>query len=135
MLAGGTWLTNSERWSSCRLTLPPATIYCAPVFVLRYKREGEFRVVILDAISVAHARMTAAWLEPGTFIDGRSIDEATAARLSPRLVGRVLTRRELTTLAAGKKKPPAPKVRRRRGPALRHVNSNVSRPIPAPGDE
>src|ERR1700736_190655 len=61
--------------------------YTAVVFVLRYKRDGEFRVVILDGISVAHARMAAAFLEPGWFIEGRKIDEASAARLPRWAVG------------------------------------------------
>jgi hypothetical protein len=83
------------------------------MFVLRYKRDGEFRVVILDGISVAHARMAASFLEPGRFVDGRPIDKGKAARLPSWVVGRVLTQRELTAMAAGKKKPPASSVRRR----------------------
>ena len=35
---------------------------------LRYMRDGEPRVVILDGWSVAHARMCAAGLEPGVFV-------------------------------------------------------------------
>jgi hypothetical protein len=83
------------------------------VFVLRYKRDGEFRVVILKGISVAHARMMASFLEPGKFIDGRPLDGATAVRLPAQAVGRVLKPSDLADLAAGKKKPPAPSVRRR----------------------
>jgi hypothetical protein len=82
------------------------------VFVLRYKRDGEFRVVILDGISVAHARMRASFLEPGRFIDGRPLDRATAARLPPKVVGRVLTSAHLAAAGTGKK-PPAASVRRR----------------------
>jgi hypothetical protein len=83
------------------------------MFLLRYKRDGEVRVVILDGISVAHARMKAAFLEPGTFVDGRRVDRATAARLPRWAVGRVLTLGDLASIARDKKKPPAPSVRRR----------------------
>ena len=82
------------------------------MFVLRYKRDGQFRVVILDGISVAHARMAASFLEPGRFIEGRRIDPS-AIRLPQQAVGRVLTPADLALLAADRKKPPAPSVRRR----------------------
>ena len=80
---------------------------------MRYRRDGAVRVVILDGISVAHARMAAAWLEPGTFLDGRQVNRASAARVPAWAVGRVLTAKELASLVAGRKKPPAPSVRRR----------------------
>jgi hypothetical protein len=83
------------------------------VFVLRYKRESEFLAVILDGISVAHVRLAASFLEPGTFLEGRRLDEVSAARLPQWAVGRVLTQWELAALAAGKKKRPAPSVARR----------------------
>jgi len=83
------------------------------VFLLRYRREGEVRVVILEGISVAHARMAAAW----TFLHGRRVNCASAARVPQGAMGRVLTDGELAALAADKKKPPAPSVRRRRASA------------------
>jgi hypothetical protein len=83
------------------------------VDLLRYKRDGEWRVVVIaNAYSVAHARMIAAGLEPGRFVDGRPVNPASVARGA---VGRVFTLAELTARAAGKKKPPAPSVRRPRG--------------------
>ena len=69
-------------------------------------------VVIANAFSVAHARIVAAGLEPGTFIDGRRVDEAAVARLPPEAVGRVLTLADLAALA-GRKKPPTPPCERR----------------------
>jgi hypothetical protein len=86
------------------------------VYLLRYKRDGEWRVVVIaSAYSVAHARMIAAGLEPGTFVDGRPVSRASVERLPPDAVGRVLTLADLMTLAEGKKKPPAPSARRPRG--------------------
>ena len=83
------------------------------MYLLRYRRDGEVRVVVIaNAFSVAHARIVAAGLEPGTFVDGRRVDEAVVARLSPEAVGRVLTLPDLAALAGGKK-PRAPNVRRR----------------------
>jgi hypothetical protein len=49
------------------------------VYWLRYLRDGETRVVILDGWSVAHARMRAAGLDPGVYVSGCRIDHATAA--------------------------------------------------------
>jgi hypothetical protein len=84
------------------------------MYLLRYKRDGEWRVVVIaDAYGVAHARMIAAGLEPGRFVDGRRVSRASVERLPPDAVGRVLTLADLTTLAEGKKKPRAPNVRRR----------------------
>jgi hypothetical protein len=78
------------------------------VYLLHYKRNGEWRlVVIANAYSVAHARMIAAGLEPGTFVDGQPVSQASVARLPPDAVGRVLTLAELTALAAREKKPPS----------------------------
>ena len=85
-----------------------------PMYLLRYRRDGELRaVVIANAYSVAHARMIAAGLEPGRFVDGRPVSSASVARLPPGAIGRVFTLAELMAPAAGKKKPPAPSVRRR----------------------
>jgi hypothetical protein len=83
------------------------------VYLLRYKRDGEVRVVILDALSVAHARMAASFLEPGRFVDGHPVNRASVVRLPPWAVGRVLTLGDLESVASGKKKPPARSVRRR----------------------
>jgi hypothetical protein len=104
-------------WRRCPLSPPSTTIYTARVFLLRYRRDGQVCVVILEGISVAHARMAAAWLEPGTFLDGRRVNRTSAARVPSWAVGRVLTAGELAALVADKKKPPAPSVRRRRAGA------------------
>jgi hypothetical protein len=86
------------------------------MYLLRYKREGEWRlVVIADAYSVAHARMVAAGLEPGRFIDGHRVRRDSVARLPPDAVGRVLALAELTAVVEGKRKPPGPSTRRPRG--------------------
>jgi hypothetical protein len=83
------------------------------VFLLRYQRDGEPRVVLIaHAYSVAHARMLAAGLEPGTYVDGRPLDQAAVKRLPAWAVGRVLTVKDPATVAGGKKQP-APSVRRR----------------------
>jgi hypothetical protein len=90
----------------------PATLI--NVYLLRYERDCAWRVVVIaDAYSVAHARMVVAGLGPGRFVDGRRVSRASVERLPPDAVGRVLTLADLTTLAEGKKKPPAPSVRRR----------------------
>ena len=75
-------------------------------------------VVIANAYSVAHARMIAARLEPGTFVDGHRVTRASVERLPTWAVGAVLTPAELTALVDGKKKPPAPSVRPPHGGAL-----------------
>jgi hypothetical protein len=86
------------------------------MYLLRYKREGEWRLVLIaDAYSVAHARMIAAGLEAGRFVDGHRVSRASVARLPPDAVGRVLAIAELTALVEGKKKPPAPSTHRPRG--------------------
>jgi hypothetical protein len=86
------------------------------VYLLRYKRDGEWRfVVIANAYSVAHARMIAAGLSPGRWVDGQRIRRASVARLPRDAVGRVLTIAELTALVEGEKKTPAHSVRRPRG--------------------
>jgi len=82
------------------------------VYWLRYVRDGETRVVILDGWSVAHARMRAAGLEPGVYMSGCRIHGATAAHLPESGVGRVLTRQEALALLSPKK-PPAPSLTRR----------------------
>jgi hypothetical protein len=64
--------------------------------------------------------MAAAWLEPGTFLDGRQVNGASAARVPQWPMGRMLTAGELAALVADKKKPPAPSVRRRRAGAPSH---------------
>jgi len=84
------------------------------MYLLRYKRDGDWRVaVIAEAYSVAHARMVAAGLEPGTFVDGHRVSRASVERLPPGAVGRVLTLADLIALVEGKKKPPARSVWRR----------------------
>jgi hypothetical protein len=89
------------------------------MYLLRYKRDGAWRmVVIADAYSVAHARMVAAGLGPGRFVDGHRISRASVERLLPDAVGRVLTLADLMAMAAGKKKSPAPFVRPPHGDAL-----------------
>jgi hypothetical protein len=66
--------------------------YSRPMYLLRYMREGEWRVVVIaDAYSVAHARMLAAGLEPGTFVNGHAVSRASVERLPPDAVGRVLS--------------------------------------------
>ena len=82
------------------------------MYWLRYVRDGETRVVIMDGWSLAHARMRAAWLEPGVFVVGYRLDRATAAAVPRQAVGRVLTRQEAAALLAPRK-PPAPSVTRR----------------------
>jgi hypothetical protein len=75
------------------------------MYLLRYKREGEWRlVVIAEAYSVAHARMVAAGLESGTFVNGHRVSRESVAALPRHAVGRVLTLAELTALVEGKKK-------------------------------
>jgi hypothetical protein len=87
--------------------------YSGPMYLLRYKRDSDWRVVVIaNAYSVAHARMIAAGLEPGRFIGGHRVKRASVARLPPEAVGRVLTLADLTLLAGDTKKPPAPSVRR-----------------------
>ena len=84
------------------------------MYFLRYKRDGQWRVVMIgNAYSVAHARMLAAALAPGQFIDGYRISPASVARFPRDAVGQVLTFAELTALAAAEKKPPVPSVARR----------------------
>jgi hypothetical protein len=86
------------------------------VYLLRYKRDGQWRVVVIaDACGVAHARIMAAGLEPGTFVDGYKVKRASVERLQVEIVGKVFTLAELTALVNGEKKPPAPSVRRPRG--------------------
>jgi len=47
------------------------------VYLLRYKHDGEWRVVVIaGAYSVAHARMVAAGLNPGRFVDGHRVSRA-----------------------------------------------------------
>ena len=81
------------------------------------------RAVIPNGISVAHTRMTAAWLEPGTYLDGRQVNRALAARAPQWAMGRVLTAGGLVALVPDKKKPPVPSVgRRRAGAGVKLVN-------------
>jgi hypothetical protein len=84
------------------------------MYLLRYRREGEWRVVIIaNAYSVAHARILAAGLEPGTFVNGHQVSRESVAALPRDGVGRVLTLANLTALVDGKKKPRARSVWRR----------------------
>ena len=81
------------------------------MYMLRYKRDGDWRVVVIaSAYSVAHARMVAAGLEPGMFVDGHRVSRASVERLPAWAVGRVLTLAELTASVDGKEKPPRPYV-------------------------
>jgi len=95
------------------------TAYTTTMYLLRYKRDGEWSVVIVDAYSIAHARMVAAGLEPGRFIDGQPVNRASVGRLPPWAVGRVLTLADLKSIASGKKKPPARDMGRRGAAAAR----------------
>ena len=89
------------------------------MYLLRYKRDGEWRlVVIAEAYSVAHARMAAAGLGAGRFVDGHRVSGPSVARLPPDAVGRVLALGELRALVHGKKKPFAPFVRPPHGDTL-----------------
>ena len=81
------------------------------MYLLRYRRDGEWRlVVIANAYSVAHARMVAAGLGAGRFVDGHRVSRAVIERLLPDAVERVLTVAELRALGKSKKKPSAPSV-------------------------
>jgi hypothetical protein len=76
------------------------------MYLLRYQRDGDLRVVVIaNAYSVAHARLLAAGLEPGTYVDGQKVSKASVARLPAWAVGRVLTVNRLTALANRKKRP------------------------------
>jgi hypothetical protein len=89
------------------------------MYLLRYKRDGEWRLVVIDdAYSVAHARMVAAELNPGRFVDGHRVSRASVARLPSDAVGRVLTLADLMALAKDKKKRPARSVWPPHGDAL-----------------
>jgi hypothetical protein len=83
------------------------TAYTATMYLLRYKRDGEWRVVIVDGYSIAHVRMVAAGLEPGRFVDGQPVSRVSVARLPPWAVGRVLTLKQLEAVARRKKSPRA----------------------------
>jgi hypothetical protein len=88
------------------------------MYLLRYKRDGQWRVVVIaDAYSVAHARMVAAGLGPGRFVDGHRVSRPSVERVLPDAVGRVLTVADLMAMATGKKKPPVPSVQRPGGAA------------------
>jgi hypothetical protein len=66
-------------------------------------------VVVADAYSVAHARMMAARLDPGRFVDGHRVNRASVALLPRDAVGRVLTLAELTAFVEARiSRPPAP---------------------------
>jgi hypothetical protein len=81
------------------------------VYWLRYVRDGETRVVIMDGWSLLHARLRAAWLELGTFLEGYPINPT--ARLPQGTVGRVLSHEEAMALLDLPKKPPAASLTRR----------------------
>jgi len=58
------------------------------MYLLRYRREAEWRVVVIaDAYPVAHARMLAAGLEPGTFVNGHAVIRASIEMLPADAVG------------------------------------------------
>ena len=78
------------------------------MYWLCYVRDGKTRVVIMDGWSLMHARLCAACLNLGTFIEGHPIDPATAARVLPHAVGRALTHREAMALLDLSKNPPPP---------------------------
>jgi hypothetical protein len=79
------------------------------MYLLRYKRGDQWRVVVIaEAYSVAHARMVAAGLNPGRFVDGHRVSRASVERLPPDAVGRVLTVAELRAMVKGKRNPSAP---------------------------
>ena len=59
------------------------------MYLLRYVSDGETRFVIMDGRSLMHARVCAAYLELGTFVEGHCIDRDTVARLLPHGVGRL----------------------------------------------
>jgi hypothetical protein len=74
------------------------------MYLLRYKREGEWRVVVIaEAYSVAHARMVAAGLAAGQFIGGQQVDPAAFPRLPRDALGRVLTLGDLMGLATARR--------------------------------
>ena len=79
---------------------------------MRYLRDGQTRVVIMDGWSVAHARMRAAGLEPGVYASGCRIDAATAASIPDSVIGRVMNLQEAMALLIPKK-PPMPSLTRR----------------------
>ena len=84
------------------------------MYLLRYMRKGEWRVVVIaDAYSVAHARMIAAGLDPGTFVNGHAVSRASIESLPADALGRVLPLADLVAIIDGKKKPPARSVWRR----------------------
>jgi len=75
------------------------------MYLLRYRRDGEWRLVLVaNAYSVAHARMIAAGLEPGTFVNGHAVSRASVERLPADVVGRVLALADLAAMIDGKKK-------------------------------
>jgi len=85
------------------------------MYLLRYRREAEWRVVVIaDAYSVAHARMIAAGLDPGTFVNGHAVSRASVKRLPADAVGRVLSLADLVAMIDGEKKPAARSVWRPR---------------------
>ena len=82
-------------------------------FLLRYVREGQTRFVIMDGWSLMHARLCAACLGLGTFVERCRIEPAMMARVLPHAVGRALSRWEAIAMIDFPKKPPAPSVGRR----------------------
>ena len=82
------------------------------MYWLRYLRDRQPCVVILDGWSVAHARLRAAGLEPGAYVSGSRIDAATAARIPGSAIERVLSRQEALALLVPKR-PAAPSLSRR----------------------
>jgi hypothetical protein len=77
------------------------------LFLLRYVRDGETRVVIMDGWSLMHARLSASCLGLGTFVEGHPIDPATMAGVPLQAVGRPMSRQEAMALLNLTKKPPA----------------------------
>ena len=89
------------------------------MYLLRYKRDDRWRVVVIaGAYSVAHARMVAAGLAAGRYVDGHRVNPTSVARLPRDSLGRVLAIAELAALLKGEKKPPAPSVCPPHGDAL-----------------
>jgi hypothetical protein len=76
------------------------------MYWLCYLHRGETRIVIVDGWSLMHARLAAACLKLGIFIEGHPIDRAIAARVPLHAIGRVLTRREAVALLGTPKDPP-----------------------------
>jgi hypothetical protein len=78
-------------------------VYTGRVYLLCYVRGGETRFVIVDGWSMMHARLFAARLNLGKFVQGHPIEPTIAAHVLPHAVGRVLTRAEVLAMFELKK--------------------------------